>query len=186
MTDSLVVAVNRDGLHTLAVPAEFEAEGPFVVEINNHGEPAHIHLNLDDRLSKVARLKATNHYIEGGERRRIEIETKDPSEWPSETIHGKLKVVVAHGQETHHVNVKLRPATASGVRVDPELAKPKSEPDPETPPVLRALPVVVLGSVAVLLAIGAIFAGDGVDLVIGGLALVAAGLSAAAAYYLLA
>lgn len=186
MTDSLAVAVNRDGLHTLAVPAEFEAHGPFVVELHNHGEAAHVHLKLDDRLSEIARLKATNHYVEAGETRRIDIDTRDPSTWPSGSIRGKLKVVVGHGQETHHVDVTFDKKTAKQeVRVDPDLAEPQTDRDPELPPVVRLLPVVVLGSVAVLLAAGALLATDGVDVVIGSLSLVSAGLCAAAAYHLL-
>jgi hypothetical protein len=186
VTDSLAVAVNRDGLHTLAVPEAFEADGPFAIELHNHGEAAHVHLNLDDRLSEVAKLRATNHYVEAGESRRIDIETRSPSAWPSESVRGKLKVVVGHGQETHYVDVSLdRAAAQTEVRVDPDLATPKTEQDPGLPPLARLLPVVVLGSVAVLLAVGALVASDGVDVVVGALALVAAGLCAGAAYYLL-
>ncbi|MFO7925395.1 MAG: DUF7524 family protein [Halobacteriota archaeon] len=186
MTDSLAVAVNRDGLHTLAVPTKFEASGPFDVSLHNHGEAAHVHLNLDDRLSDIARIGATNHYVDAGESRTITVETRDPSGWPSDTVRGKLKVVVGHGQETHYVDVTLDRTAANGtVRVDPELGKPNRDPDPELPPLARIVPVVVLGSVAVLLAIGAVFTGGGIDILVGGLAIVAATLCAAAAYYLL-
>lgn len=185
MTDTLTVAVNRDGLHTLAVPTEFEVTGPFVIELHNHGEAAHVHLNLDDRLSAVARLKATNHYVEADEKRHIEVETRDPSSWP-ETVRGKLKVVVGHGQETHYVDVLFdRSAARTEVRVDPELAEPNTDRDPELPPLVRVLPVVALGSVAVLLAVGALLTAGGFDTVVGALALVSAGLCAVTAYYLL-
>ena len=185
MTDSLAVAVNRDGLHTLAVPTEFEADGPFAVALHNHGEAAHVHLNLDDRLSEVARIEATNHYVEGGESRRVDVEVRDPSTWPDKVVRGKLKVVVAHGQETHYVNVTLDSTPPHGeVRVDPELATPNANADPEVPPVLRLLPVVVLGAVAVLLAAGTVFVSEGVAVALGALALVAAGLCGASAYYL--
>jgi len=186
-TDSIPVAVNRDGLYTLAVPETFEAAGPFSAEIHNHGEAAHVHLNLDDRLSEVARLRATNHYVESDETRQIEIQTRDPSTWPSDTVRGKLKVVVGHGRETRYIDVVLdrNEAKKRNVRVDPDLAKPKRDSEPEAPPVLRLLPVVVLGSVAVLLAVGALVAGDGINFVLGVLALVAAGLCAGVAYYLL-
>ena len=186
MTDSIAVAVNRDGLHTLAVPTEFEADGPFAVVLRNHGEAAHVHLNLDDRLSEVARIRATNHYVEGGESRRIDVDVRDPSTWPDETVRGKLKVVVGHGQETHHVTVTLDSTPPHGkVRVDPDLATPNANADPGTPPVLRLFPVVVLGGVAVSLAAGTVFVSDGVALALGALALVAAGLCGASAYYLL-
>jgi hypothetical protein len=186
VTDSLAVAVNRDGLHTLAAPDEFEAGGPFAVELHNHGESAHVHLNLDDRLSEIARVGATNHYVEGDDVRRVEIETTDPSSWPSGTVRGKLKVVVGHGQETHYIDVSFdRTAARQEVRVDPDLDTPSTDSKPDFPPLLKVLPVVVLGSVAVLLAVGALFASGGVAVIVGGLALVAGGLCAAAAYRLL-
>ncbi|MEF8778504.1 MAG: hypothetical protein V5A36_06305 [Natronomonas sp.] len=186
MTDPLAIAVNRDGLHTLAVPAEFEADSSFAIELNNHGEAAHVHLNLDDRLSEVARLGATNHYVEAEERRLIDIETRHPSAWPKETVRGKLKVVVGHGQETHYVDVILHRSAMeqNEVRVDPDLATPDTESATETPPVFRLLPIVVLGSVAVLLAVGALFAVED-TLIVGTLAVVAAALCAVAAYTLL-
>ena len=186
MTDSLAVAVNRDGLHTLAVPTEFETGGPFAVELHNHGEAAHVHLNLDDRLSAVARIGATNHYVGAGESRRIHVETRDPSTWPDSPVRGKLKVVVGHGRETQYADVTLDPEHGrSEVQVDPDLSTPANEPESGLPPLLRVLPVVVLGSVAVLLAVAAVFTGNGVDATVGGVATVAAGLCAVAAYYLL-
>lgn len=185
MTGSLTVAVNRDGLHTLAVPSEFNAAGPFTIELQNHGEAAHLHLNPDDRLSRVARVGATNHYVEGDERRLIDVETREQSEWPADTVRGKLKVVVGHGQQTHYVDVTLdRSAAETEVRVDPDLAEPDSAPDTEPPPVVRLLPIVVLGSVAVILAVGALFAGGSLALVLGGLSLVSAVLCAAVGYLL--
>ena len=185
MTGSLAVAVNRDGLHTLDVPSTFEASGPFAIELRNHGEAAHIHLNLDDRLSEIARVGATNHYIESGERRLVDVEARDPSAWPDDIVRGKLKVVVGHGQETHYVDVRLDRSAAEGdVRVDPDLATPDTEPKPELPPAFRVLPVVVFGSVAVLLAVAALFAAENLALLLGGLALVSAALCAAAAYVL--
>jgi hypothetical protein len=185
VTDSLTVAVNRDGLHTLSVPSEFKAAGPFTIELQNHGESAHLHLNLDDRLSRVARVGATNHYVEADERRLIDIETRDQPEWPADTVRGKLKVVVGHGQQTRYIDVTLdRSAAENEVRVDPNLATPDPEPDTETPPVVRLLPVVVLGSVAVILAVGALFASSSFTLVLGGLSLISAVLCAVAGYLL--
>ncbi len=187
MTDPLAVAVNRDGLHTLDVPTAFEAAGPFAIELYNHGEPAHIHLNLDDRLSQIARFKATNHYLESGERRLIEVETRDPSAWPDESVRGKLKVVVGHGQETHYVDVTLDRTIVekNEVQVDPDLATPNKTRKTEMPPVFRLLPIVVLGSVAVLLAVGSLFAAENLAILLGTLALVSGALCAGAAYVLL-
>ena len=182
MTDSLEVAVNRDGIHTLAVPSDFEASGPFVVEFSNHGEAAHVHLNLDDRLSEIARVGATNHYVESGERRMVDVETRDPSTWPEETVRGRLKVVVGHGRETRYVTVVFD-RSAADVRVDPDLGTPDPGDASGTPPLVRLLPVVVLGSVAVLLAIGALLSGDGAS-VLAAAAIGAGALCAIAGYVL--
>jgi hypothetical protein len=185
VTDTLGVAVNKNGLHTLEVEDSFETDGPFVVELRNHGEATHVHLNLDDRLSEVARVGATNHYVEGGERRRVEIEVREREEWPNDLVRGKLKVVAAHGQETHYVEVTLdRTVRRQPVEVDPELSRPADE-GSSVSPELRAVPVAVLGVVALLLAVGALTAADGIDFVLGAFAVVAAALSAVASYYLL-
>lgn len=186
MTDTLGVAVNRDGLHTLAVPDSFEADGPFVVELENHGEGTHLYLNLDDRLSEVARIRATNHYVEADETRAVDIEARDSSEWPSDTIRGQLKVVVAHGQETHYVDVTFdRTPDKQPVEVDPELSHPQTDETSNDRSLLQALPVVVLGGVALILAVGALFATNSINFVLGAFAVVAGAVCALAAYYLL-
>jgi hypothetical protein len=186
VTDTLAVAVNENGLHTLEVQDTFEVAGPFVVQLANHGEAAHVHLNLDDRLSEVARIGATNHYVEAEETRHVEIEVRDSEHWPTDVVRGKLKVVVAHGQESHYVDVILdRTEEKQPVEVDPELSRPQ-ETDSEPSSSLRALPVGVLGFVAVLLAAGSIFAADGINFLLGAFSILAGGLCAVAAYYLLA
>lgn len=186
MTDTLGVAVNRDGLHTLAVPDSFEADGPFVVELENYGEGTHVHLNLDDRLSEVARIRATNHYVEADESRPVSIEVRDSSEWPADTVRGQLKVVVAHGQETHYVDVTFdRTPDKQPVEVDPELSRPQADEPSNDRSLLAALPVVVLGGVALILAVGALFAGGGINFLLGAFAILAGAICAVAAYYLL-
>ena len=187
MTDTLGVAVNQDGLHTLEVQDTFEVGGPFVVELENHGEAVHVHLNLDDRLSEVARIGATNHYVEADESRHVDIEVLDPEAWPADVVRGKLKVVAAHGQETHYVDVVLdSTAEKRPVEVDPDLDRPQDVDEPGITPSMRALPVGVLGAIALLLAVGAIFAGDGINFALGLFSVIAGGLCALASYYLLA
>ena len=189
MTDSLTVDVNRNGHHTLEVPDSFETGESFSVELRNHGEATHVHLHLDDTLSTVAALDAPNHYVEGDGRRTVRIPVRDRAQWPGETVRGRLKVVTAHGRETRYVEVVLDGTPdKEPVQVDPDLSKPKQREEPSpmaSSPVLRALPVAVLGSVALIFAIGTVFAGDGVDFVLGGFAVAAGAACAVAAYYLL-
>lgn len=187
MIETLGVAVNRNGLHTLEVQETYEVDGPFAIELDNHGEASHIHLNLDDRLSKIARIEATNHYVEANERRQIRVETRSPAEWPRDKVRGNLKVATAHGSETRYVEIIFdRTPEKQPVEVDPELSRPHNNTSKSAnTPVLQALPVGVLGGVALILAIGALFAADGVNFVLGAFSILAGGICAVAAYYLL-
>lgn len=186
MPDTLVVDVNRQGLHTLEVDEYFEVDGPFTVELRNHGESTHAYLNLDDALSEVARIEATNHYVEADSRRRVTVDVRDPEAWPAEAVRGKLKVVIAHGQETRWVDVTLDSAAGDAtVEVDPDLSTPQSGRETPMAPAVRVLPVAVLGAVAVILAVGSLFAADGIDTILGGFAVLTAALCAVAGYYML-
>jgi len=190
--ETLGVAINRSGLHTIDVEERFEAEGPFVVELRNHGEATHLHLHLDDDLSTVGRLEAANHYVENDETRAVRVQVKNQREWPEDVIRGKLKVVAGHGREKRFVDVVLdRTTEEQPVEVDPELVASGGTETTSTSSgagggasTLRLIPVAVLGLVAVLLAVAALFAADGINFVMGGFAVLAAALCAMAAYYL--
>ena len=112
----------------------------------------------------------------------------DQREWPEDVIRGKLKVVAGHGRETQFVDVVFdRTTDEEPVEVDPELAASgaaQSGSGSSRSSTLRLLPVAVLGLVAVLLAVAALLTVEGIDLLFGGLALVAALLSAVVAYAL--
>jgi len=194
VTDSLDVAVNQQGLHTLEVDDRFEADGSFVVKLINHGEATHVHLHLGDDLSEVARLEASNHYVESGRSRRVRVRALESDEWPADTVRGKLKVVVAHGNTRRFVDVVFdRTTDDDHVEIDPELAASGSSGSSSGSgsrstagagtSALRLIPVAALGLVAVLLATGALV-GTEVDLALGGFAVVAAALCAVSAYLL--
>jgi hypothetical protein len=186
VTQTLGVDVNRTGLHTLEAPTTFEASGPFAIALTNHGEPTHVHVHLDDRLSEIARIEATNHYLEPDETRHVEVKARDPTEWPSDIVRGKLKIVTGHGRETHYTDVRFdRTPEKEPVEVDPDLSKPQQTEETGVSPTMRALPVGVLGAVALLLAIGALFAADGINFILGAFAILAGVCCAVAANYLL-
>lgn len=182
MSDTLVAEVNRGDLHSLEVPDSFETEGTFVVELRNHGEATHVHLHLDDDLSTVASLDATNHYVGAGSTRPVRVHVRGNDE----LVRGTLKIATAYGSETHYVDVTIDPTTAQSVEVDPSLSEPGARPPPEstdggvvqslTDP--ETLPMVVLGVVAVVLAIGAVGMGGEINVLLAVLAVVAAGLGA--------
>jgi uncharacterized membrane protein YqaE (UPF0057 family) len=176
--DTLAAEINRRGIHSLEVPDVIETDGPFDVELRNHGEPTHVHLHLDDDLSRVASIDANNHYVKEQSTRPVRVHVDD---LPDGEVRGKLKVVTAYGAETHYVNVLLDGTGHEEVTVDPDLSTPQSDPGPSALDAIdpETLPAVALGAVAVLLAVGAVVAPNGVNVIFGVLALVAGMLGAA-------
>jgi len=129
--DELPIHVSREELHAVEAPAGFETDGSFDVRLVNHGNSLHVHLHLDDRLSRVARMDATNHYVESDSERVVRVEVAGDRE---EDVFGKLKVVSAYGAQTRWVDVEVltREDDEGAVRVDESLGKPSPAPDPET------------------------------------------------------
>ncbi|MFB6117617.1 hypothetical protein [Halosegnis sp.] len=171
MTDTLVAEINRAGLHSLEVPEQFETDGSFVVELRNRGEPTHVHLHLDDPLSTVGHIEANNHYVAGGDSRRVRVELDAP---PGTSRQGSLKLVTAHGAQTRYVTIVVD-ATDEGVTVDPELGTPS---DPDSPaPLADVDPLhaasLGIGGVGVLLAVAAVLAANGLTVAFGVLAVLA-------------
>jgi len=181
VTDELPVHVSREELHSIDVPASFDAHGPFDVIFSNHGESIHVHLHLDDTLSELASVEASNHYVEGGSQRAVRVHV-DTAGLPEEPVMGKLKLVSAYGAVTRWVDVQLSaPEEAeSEVEVDEALSSPTPpEPDQSGSVLDRPeLPVLGLGAVAVLVAVvAAIALGD--PLVVAGAVVVFAGVAVA-------
>jgi len=154
VTDELPVHISREELHALEVPASFEATGPFDIRLVNHGKPLHVHLHLDDPLSGVASIDASNHYVEGKSERRVRVDV-DSDRLDEESLLGKLKVASAYGAQTRWINVELAaPETdSSAVEVGESLAEPQPR-EPESGGLLDspAIPVLALAAVALTVA----------------------------------
>ncbi|QGN06400.1 hypothetical protein Hrd1104_03210 [Halorhabdus sp. CBA1104] len=153
MADPLPVHVNREQLHDLGVPPSYETTGTFPIRLINHGEPSHVHLHLDDSLSDVARLEATNHYVDGNHERFVTVSVQD-----GVTQRGKLKIVSGYGATTRYVDIVLtEPEEANGsVTVDESLAHPQPTEPESTDSVFEAspaLPVIGLALVALVFAL---------------------------------
>jgi hypothetical protein len=129
--DELPIHISREELHGVEAPAGFETEGSFDIRLVNHGNSLHVHLHLDDRLSEVARMDATNHYVEGNSERVVRVEVAGNR---TEDVLGKLKVVSAYGAQTRWVDVEVPTPDEEGgeVRVDESLGRPSPEPDSGT------------------------------------------------------
>jgi len=157
VTDELPVHVSRESIHSLDVPASFEAHDSFDVVLTNHGEPVHVHVHLDDALSEVASVDASNHYVEGESRRAVRVHV-DGDALPDDPVLGKLKVASGYGAVTRWVDVELSTPQKeeTTVEVDESLAQPQPRREPEeTDPVLGRpeLPVLGLGALALVVAV---------------------------------
>jgi hypothetical protein len=155
---SLPVDLNTDRLHEIDAPPTFVATDSFTVDLRNRGEAAHVHLHLDDDLSRVARLSTNNHYVEAETTRPVEVTVRPVTE----PTTGKLKVVTGYGNETEYVEVTVEPPTEEKqpVQVDERLSKPqRPEPEPTWQDRVQSvveeseLPVVVLAVLAIVLAL---------------------------------
>lgn len=153
MTDELLVHLNRDELHELEVPTSFEATGPFAVRLVNHGKAVHVHLHLDDELSRVASLDAGNHYVEGNDQRSVLIDI-DPDRIDGDELLGKLKVASAYGAKTRWIDIEVSEPEddGDGVEVDESLAQPQHR--EQQPSLLDhpEIPVLIVGAIALLVA----------------------------------
>jgi hypothetical protein len=155
--DELPVHVSRKNLHELEVPASFETSHSFDVMLVNHGESLHVHLHLDDALSEVASMDASNHYVEGSSQRAVRIDV-DTDRLPEDGVFGRLKVASAYGSETRWIDIELEPPKRERktVQVDDELSKPQpseAESTSNSPMARPEVPVLALGGLALVIAL---------------------------------
>ena len=162
MPDTLPVHVNRSSLHSLEVPERFETDGSFDVRLINHGEPLHVHLHLDDALSDLASIEASNHHVGRESQRVVRVRVHRPG-----SVFGKLKIVSSYGAETRYVDVDLEEPTETDepVQVDESLSKPQPKSSDDSSDATRRgtsmaeernlpMPVLGFGGFAVVLALG--------------------------------
>ena len=165
MPDRLPVHVNRKQIHSLEVPASFEADDSFVIAVENHGEAGRVHVHLDGELAEIATVADNNYYVEANGACDIPVSVNDHRE-----AFGKIKVVVGYGATTRWVDVELtEPDHGGPVEVGDELTVSGGDdaetvavegggPTPQSGGLLAdqpVLPVVGLGVLAVVLAVGA-------------------------------
>ncbi|MFB6170506.1 MAG: hypothetical protein ABEJ06_05095 [Haloarculaceae archaeon] len=188
MSGTISIHVNRDDLYALEAPESFSTDGPFAVELHNHGAPVHVHLNLDDPLARLADFAATNRYLEEDATERIDV----PVRSGTGTVTGTLTVATAHGGEQRAVAVTVDRQEDSRVEVDPDLARSvgrESEGSLSAAfgganldrSAVETLGVAALGVVAIVIAVGVVAAVGGLGAAIGAFVVL---LAVAAAVYL--
>ncbi|MFB6254206.1 MAG: hypothetical protein ABEI06_06335 [Halobacteriaceae archaeon] len=166
MAETLPVHLNRETIHSIETEGFFETEGTFTLLLNNHGSSSHVHLHLDDSLSEVATLNASNHYVEEGSTRPVTVDVNDDVEEAS----GVLEIVTGYGAEKYRVTVEIGPPEEQReVEVDESLSEPSPSNDRS---VLNQLPdgsllVIGLALIAVFLLVVVVSMSDLAALIVG-------------------
>jgi hypothetical protein len=176
--ETLPVHVNREELHALDVPDAFETTGSFDLRLVNHGQSVHVHLHLDDALSEVATLEATNHFVDGQSERPVRVHVNGDG-----PVRGKIKVASAYGAQTRYVDVDVVEAEEpeETVTVDESLSQPQptrrpTDPDDSLTATLAENPevlVLALGGLALVAALIAALVLQNTLVVLGALAVLA-------------
>jgi len=184
VTEPLAVHINRDRIHAIDVAPSFETTGSFAVVVENHGSPTHVHLHLDDALSRVAHVGTPNHYVEADDTATITVSVREGPR----PVEGALEVVTGYGAETARVAVDVTEPSETdlGVAVDEEMEKPPEREVatersglPGVP--ADSVPVLALAGVAIALAFAAVVVSETLAVAVGLLAVVA-GVAAAAVF----
>jgi hypothetical protein len=159
VSSPLPVRLNRDRRHEIRVAETYEADGPFFVDLRNHGDGVHVHVNVEGDLASVARVAETNHYVEGDASVKVEVDPVD------EPVEGRLKLATGYGGEETFVEVTVAPFDGEPqVPVDEDLATPAGDAETDDPdPVVEPadgtddgppVQVLVVAGGAVVLAAG--------------------------------
>jgi len=169
VSDTLRVRLDRERTHQFDAPASFESNGPFTLQIENQGTPAHLHLSLEGELAAVATLSSEQLYIEGEETASVGVRV--PEDCP--TKRGALELVTAHGSVTAQVSLTVsEPET---VTVDDSLSKPQPDRSPISLSMTEdILPVLGLSILAVAVLVGAVVFGGDATILLGVLAVLGA------------
>ena len=152
MSQTLPVRINRETPHEIDLDStDFDSTGGFELAIENRGEASHVHVHLDDTLSRVAALEGTNHFVEAGKTQRITVSVRDGPR----PVTGKLKIVTGYGAETAYVDVTIREPVEPerSVTVDEDLARPKPATGSSEPAVLDLVKGISAGGNLALLAL---------------------------------
>lgn len=158
MAEVVPVTINGEGPNTVGVPEAVTVSSDFTVSLENQGTDAHVHLRLDENLSKAASLPASNHYVEGGSTVDISVSVR-----PDTSVAGTLEVVTGYGATRKQTTVTVDSSPEPDIPIDDTLTEPSTATDRSglTVDQRRALP---FGLVVGFVVIGAVTIAAGSDL----------------------
>ena len=160
MNKRLRVHLGRDAPKSVELEeSSIEVTDDFVVIVENHGPPQHIHVAPAEDLVRFVTVDDPNHFIGADDAQAIRVSVADQR---PEHFNGHLRIVTGYGTEETFLEVGLRQeGTARSVRVDESLGVPRTDTAPRRSATDRLLKpgtgtLLALAAMAVLVAIGAI------------------------------
>lgn len=147
---ALSIHLNRERQREIDAPASFVADGAFDVALENHGDGAHVHVQLDEGLSRVARIRDGSTYVGSDATAHVGVDTGDVEE----PVSGELTLSLGYGTQTETVSLTIEPARSEGygIDVDERLGSPQIE--EQGPPDTETVLLLGLAGVALLVAVG--------------------------------
>lgn len=125
----------------------FDTEGSFQIILDNHGQPAHVHLHFDDDLATIASLEEPNWYVPSGGIEPVEVSIPE-----GVTGVGTLEVSTGYGAESSLIDVRVESTSEREAAVD-------TSPEPPSQPIETGASDLRWGLVPGLFAvIGVLFA----------------------------
>lgn len=147
---ALSVHLNREKPREVDAPASFRADEPFDIALENHGDAANVHLQLDDTLSAVAHLGKRELRVGPGETKHVRVD----AEAVKEAVSGQLTVTLGYGVSTGTTTVTVAPPEPDtyDITVDESLGTPQRTEAPRRPEA-RTLALLSLAGLALLSAV---------------------------------
>lgn len=121
--EDFTVHVNRREPGSIEVPGGgVETHGSFVLRVENHGDPAHVHCRLRGGLATIATVDRNNYYVEPGGEASMSITV----EGDAAGVAGAIEVSTRFGAHSRSIPVTV-PGDPRPVDVDERLSKPRRE-----------------------------------------------------------
>lgn len=148
---ALSVHLNREKPREVDAPASFTAHEQFDIALENHGDGAAVHVQLDSPLSTVAQLGKRELRVGPGETKHVRVTVGDIDE----SVTGELTISLGYGVATGKTTITVEPPQpeAQTIQVDESLGHPRQQPT-RSRPEPRTLGLIAFAGVALLVAAG--------------------------------
>lgn len=154
---ALSVHLNREKPRDVDGPTSFSASQPFDIALENHGDGANVHLQLDETLSTVAQLGKRELRVGPGATKHVRVDVGAVEE----AVSGQLTITLGYGVSTVKTTVTVEPPApeAYDITVDESLGTPQRPAEPRRPEA-RTLALLSLAGLALFAAVAVVLTVD--------------------------